>query len=145
MWTNNIIIYVNAIKFTNLLAINMLKAKITGLEAASWICPLQSSSSQKHMWPLPPPSVIQTWPTINRFISRLSVQVRRTVSNSETYKYCCWEREFFYIHLPKNFKPPSLLNFNKKIHSIFINEPILINISMNANIIKTYISMIFKI
>ena len=136
MWTNNIIIYVNAIKFTNLLAINMLKAKITGLEAASWICPLQSSSSQKHMWPLPPPSVIQTWPTINRFISRLSVQVRRTVSNSETYKYCCWERKFFYI-FQKNSIPPSLLEFNKTFHSLLIYEPILINISMNANIIKT--------
>merc|ERR1719382_1249852 len=41
---------------------------------------LQSSSSQKHMWPFVLPSVIQTWSTMKRLMSRLSVHVLRTDS-----------------------------------------------------------------
>merc|ERR1719507_2575116 len=36
---------------------------------------LQSSSSQKHMWPFVFPSVMQTWSTMKRLMSRLSVHV----------------------------------------------------------------------
>jgi len=43
---------------------------------------LQASSSQKHMWPLVLPSVMQTWSTMNRLMSRLSVHVRRTDSEA---------------------------------------------------------------
>jgi hypothetical protein len=59
--------------------------------------PLHMSSSQKHMWPVPVLSIIQTWSTINRFICSCEVHVRRTTSyagmkeiqkiNSSSY---CW-------------------------------------------------------
>ena len=44
---------------------------------------LQSSSSQKHMWPLVLPSVMQTWSTMNRLMSRASVHVRRIDSDTD--------------------------------------------------------------
>ena len=45
--------------------------------------PLHLSSSQKHMCPPLPPSVMQTWSTMKRLISKASVQVLRILSSSE--------------------------------------------------------------
>jgi len=39
---------------------------------------LQLSSSQKHILPFPPPSVMQTWSTMKRLISMSSVHERLT-------------------------------------------------------------------
>ena len=44
---------------------------------------LHSFSSQKHIRPLPPPSDIQTWSTMNKLISKSSVQPRRTFIPAE--------------------------------------------------------------
>ena len=60
------------------------KAKVanqsTPLPSSIVRAPLQSSSSQKHMCPLPPPSVMHTWSTMNRLMSRASVHVRLVLS-----------------------------------------------------------------
>ena len=44
---------------------------------------LHSLSSQKHIFPLPPPSDIQTWSTMNMLMSRFSVQLRRTFQSAK--------------------------------------------------------------
>lgn len=41
---------------------------------------LHMSPSQKHIWPVPLPSIIQTWSTMKRLICNCDVQVLRTVS-----------------------------------------------------------------
>ena len=53
---------------------------IAMLTAVTFCAALQSSSSQKHMCPLPPPSVMQTWSTMNKLMSRLSVHVLLVLS-----------------------------------------------------------------
>lgn len=47
------------------------------LTTGAW---LHMSSSQKHMWPVPVLSIMQTWSTMNRFIWSWEVHVRRTTS-----------------------------------------------------------------
>lgn len=42
--------------------------------------PLHMSSSQKHILPVPVPSIMHTWSTMNRFIWSWDVQVRLTLS-----------------------------------------------------------------
>lgn len=47
------------------------------------VCPgaaLQLSSSQKHMCPVPVPSIMHTWSTMNRLICNLEVHVRLMLS-----------------------------------------------------------------
>ena len=88
------------------------------------VAALQSSSSQKHMCPLPPPSVMHTWPTMNRLMSTLSVQVRRTFSIAERKKkiYC-----YFVVQLysfPTNWlclnKYKSTYNTNAAESDVFL-------------------------
>lgn len=47
------------------------------------IAVLHISSSQKHMWPVPLLSIMQTWSTMNKLICSCDVQVRRTLSYSD--------------------------------------------------------------
>ena len=44
---------------------------------------LQASDSQKHMWPWPSDSSMQTWSTMNKLIWIFEVQVRRTLSKAD--------------------------------------------------------------
>ena len=51
---------------------------------------LHSLSSQKHIFPLPPPSDIQTWSTMNMLMSRFSVQLRRTFQSAKRNDENMW-------------------------------------------------------
>lgn len=43
---------------------------------------LQESLSQKHIWPIPPDSSMQTWSTMNKLICNFEVHVRQMFSLS---------------------------------------------------------------
>lgn len=62
---------------------------------------LQQSSSQKHMWPLPLLSNMQTWSTINRLIFNLFVQVRRIEYKAEKKKELCQNKVEIFGKLEK--------------------------------------------
>lgn len=46
---------------------------------------LHISSSQKHIRPVPVPSIMHTWSTMNKFICSWDVQVLRTLSYAENW------------------------------------------------------------
>lgn len=69
------------------------------------IAALHISSSQKHMWPVPLLSIMQTWSTMNKLICSCDVQVRRTLSYSDyvtvdiKYIFIWFSMQLFYpIH-----------------------------------------------
>lgn len=57
-----------------------VRARVVPTAAAA----LHMSSSQKHMWPVPVLSIMQTWSTMNRLIWSWEVHVRRTTSYAGT-------------------------------------------------------------
>ena len=59
------------------------------------IAALHLSSSQKHMWPVPLLSIMQTWSTMNKLICSCDVQVRRTLSYSDFITFIMIKQYWF--------------------------------------------------
>ena len=79
---------------------------------------LHSFSSQKHIFPLPPPSDMQTWSTMNMLMSTSSVQERTTFQSAVNDCKC---------------KKPTL---NLLAHYLFISQKFYrYNLDINNNII----------
>lgn len=91
---------------------------------------LHLSDSQKHMCPLPVPSYMHTWSTMNREISSLDVHVRRTLSKSEEQNddHTSSTVYYFYLEYPVNiihvFEGSQKEKLNYALFEIWILAPL---------------------